>query len=83
MRLQGLHPSFRPDDFPAAADRARFDPELLFLAKKFGFKVAEVPVAWAHREGTRLSPLRDGVRMFAEMLRIRWYALSGKYAAPG
>jgi glycosyltransferase involved in cell wall biosynthesis len=63
-------------------ERWGFDPELLFLAKKFGFKVAEVPVAWAHREGTRLSPLRDGIRMFGEMLRIRWYALSGKYAAP-
>jgi glycosyltransferase involved in cell wall biosynthesis len=63
-------------------ERWGFDPELLFLAKKFGFRVAEVPVAWAHREGTRLSPLRDGIRMFGEMLKIRWNALSGKYAAP-
>jgi glycosyltransferase involved in cell wall biosynthesis len=62
-------------------ERWGFDPELLFLANRFGFKVAEVPVAWAHREGTRLNPLRDGIRMFGEMLRIRWYALSGKYAA--
>jgi glycosyltransferase involved in cell wall biosynthesis len=57
-----------------------FDPELLFLAGKFGFKVTEVPVAWAHREGTRLNPLRDGIRMFAEMLEIRWNSLMGKYA---
>jgi dolichyl-phosphate beta-glucosyltransferase len=63
-------------------ERWGFDPELLFLANKFGLKVAEVPVAWAHREGTRLNPLRDGIRMFGEMLRIRWYALTGNYAAP-
>ncbi len=62
-------------------ERWGFDPELLYLANKFHFKVAEVPVLWAHSEGTRISPLRDGIKMFAEMLRIRWYALSGKYAA--
>ena len=60
-------------------ERWGFDPELLFLARRFGFKVAEVPVAWAHREGTRISPLRDGMRMLVEMLRIRWYAWTGKY----
>jgi dolichyl-phosphate beta-glucosyltransferase len=60
-------------------DRWGFDPELLYLAKKFEFKVAEVPVAWAHREGTRISPLRDGTMMFLEMLKIRWNALTGKY----
>ena len=60
-------------------ERWGFDPELLFLAGRFGFKVEEVPVAWAHREGTRLSPLRDGILMFGEMLRIRWYAWAGKY----
>lgn len=60
-------------------ERWGFDPELLYLAKKFGFKIVEVPVIWAHREGTRISPLRDGSRMFMEMLRIRWNALTGKY----
>ncbi len=61
-------------------ERWGFDPELLYLAKKFGLKIAEVPVAWAHREGTRISPLRDGIRMFAEMVKIRWNALTGKYS---
>jgi dolichyl-phosphate beta-glucosyltransferase len=56
-----------------------FDPELLYLAKRFRFKVAEVPVVWGHSGGTRISPLRDGTRMFLEMLRVRWNALTGKY----
>lgn len=60
-------------------ERWGFDPEVLYIAKKLGFKVVEVPVSWAHREGTRISPLRDGPRMFLEMLNIRWNALSGKY----
>jgi dolichyl-phosphate beta-glucosyltransferase len=60
-------------------ERWGFDPELLFLARKFAFTVTEVPVAWAHREGTRINPLRDGIRMFGEILKIRWNALIGKY----
>ncbi len=61
-------------------ERWGFDPELLYLARKFGFAVSEVPVAWSHREGTRINPLRDGIRMFGEILRIRWYALKGSYS---
>ncbi|HXP15886.1 MAG TPA: dolichyl-phosphate beta-glucosyltransferase [Terriglobales bacterium] len=64
-------------------ERWGFDPELLFLAREFGLKVVEVPVAWAHSEGTRISPLRDGIKMFLEMLKIRWNALSGKYSRQG
>jgi dolichyl-phosphate beta-glucosyltransferase len=63
-------------------ERWGFDPELLYLARRTGLKVKEVPVAWAHVEGTRLSPLRDGIRMFGEVLKIRWYALTGKYSKP-
>ncbi len=60
-------------------ERWGFDPETLFLARKFKFKVQEIPVAWGHSGGTRINPLVDGSRMFMEMLRIRWYDLSGKY----
>jgi dolichyl-phosphate beta-glucosyltransferase len=61
-------------------ERWGFDPELLYLARKLGLKVKEVPVAWSHSEGTRISPLRDGIRMFGEVLKIRWDALAGKYS---
>jgi dolichyl-phosphate beta-glucosyltransferase len=60
-------------------ERWGFDPEILFLARKLKFKVREVSVAWAHREGTSINPLVDGSRMVMEMLRIRWYDLTGKY----
>jgi len=60
-------------------ERWGFDPEILFLARKFGFRVEEVPVRWGHSGGTRIHPLIDGSRMFQEMLRIRWYSITGKY----
>lgn len=61
-------------------ERWGFDPELLYLARRSGLKVKEVGVVWSHVEGTRISPLRDGIRMFGEALKVRWNALSGKYA---
>lgn len=62
-------------------ERWGFDPEILFLARKLKFKVQEVPVAWAHRDGTSINPMVDGSRMVMEMLRVRWYDLTGKYNA--
>jgi dolichyl-phosphate beta-glucosyltransferase len=63
-------------------DRWGFDPELLYLARRSGLKVKEVAVVWSHAEGTRISPLRDGLSMFVEVLKIRWNALAGKYSRP-
>jgi dolichyl-phosphate beta-glucosyltransferase len=63
-------------------ERWGFDPEILFLARKFGLKVREVPVAWGHSGGTRINPLVDGSKMFTEMFRVRWNDLTGKYDVP-
>jgi dolichyl-phosphate beta-glucosyltransferase len=56
------------------------DPELLFLARKFKLPVAEVPVEWAHDERSTLNPVRDGIRMFFELLRVRWNDILGRYS---
>jgi len=64
-------------------ERWGFDPEILFLARKLGFKVEEVPVLWGHSGGARINPVTDGARMFQEMLRVRWYSLTGAYDAAG
>jgi len=60
-------------------ERWGFDPEILFLARKSGLRVQEVPVAWGHSGGARINPVIDGGRMFFEMLHIRWNGLMGKY----
>jgi glycosyltransferase involved in cell wall biosynthesis len=58
-----------------------FDAEVLFLAQKFGFKVAEVPVEYIYyAEGSKIRPYRDGARMLAELLKVRWYAQTGAYS---
>jgi dolichyl-phosphate beta-glucosyltransferase len=60
-------------------DRWGFDPEILFIARKRGFRVDEVPVSWAHDERTRISYLKDGLRMLQDIAIVRWNALIGRY----
>ena len=63
-------------------ERWGFDPELLFLANKLKLRTAEVPVAWAHDHRSKISPLRDGMKMGIEMLTVRWNDLRGLYKEP-
>lgn len=48
-----------------------YDVELLTRAQRRGFAVVEVPVRWAHVEASRVKPLRDGLAMLADALRLR------------
>jgi glycosyltransferase involved in cell wall biosynthesis len=57
-----------------------FDPELLFLAKRAKLKILELPVRWSHAEGSKIRFMRDSVRMFSDLLRIRWNQIAGRYS---
>ncbi|MGD0546394.1 MAG: dolichyl-phosphate beta-glucosyltransferase [Terracidiphilus sp.] len=63
-------------------ERWGFDPEILLIALKRGYRVVEVPVNWAHDERTQMSYLLDGLEMLLEMTIIRWNALRGRYNRP-
>lgn len=56
-----------------------FDVELLFLARKRGYRVIEVPISWRHVPASRVDPLRDTLRMLADVLRVRLNDLLGRY----
>ena len=62
-------------------ERWGFDPEILFLARRRKLRTVEVPVIWVHSEGTRLHPFRDGIRMFGDVMRIRWNSVTGAYSS--
>ena len=71
------------DLFPVQKiERWAFDPELIFLAEKKGLTVVEVPVQWAHESGGSIHPVRGVIRMLLEVLKVRWYWMTGKYAGP-
>lgn len=48
-----------------------FDMEILFLARRFGYKVVEVPVNWKAVGKGKLNIFRDSFKIFADILRIR------------
>ena len=62
-----------------ASVTAGFDLETLYIARKLGLKVAEVPVEWYHQEGTKVSPIKDSWEGFRDLVRVRINAILGKY----
>jgi glycosyltransferase involved in cell wall biosynthesis len=60
-------------------ERWGFDPEILFIARKLKYVVREVPVTWGHDERSRMSYLRDGMKMLEDMARIRANFMAGRY----
>lgn len=64
---------------PQKIERWGFDAEILYLGRKFGLKIEEVPVLWSHSSGTRLHPWRDGIHMLADVVRVRRNSIAGGY----
>jgi glycosyltransferase involved in cell wall biosynthesis len=60
-------------------ERWGFDPEILFIARKLKYVVCEVPVTWGHDERSRMSYLKDGIKMLEDMARIRANSIAGRY----
>jgi glycosyltransferase involved in cell wall biosynthesis len=59
-------------------DRFGFDAEVLYIAARRGYQIAEVPVRWNHVEGSKVGML-TGLHAFEELLEIRLNSLRGKY----
>lgn len=59
-----------------------FDVELLFIARKRGYSIKEVPIIWHHVSTTRVSPLKDSARMFRDVIRVRLNDIRGVYKNP-
>jgi dolichyl-phosphate beta-glucosyltransferase len=59
-----------------------FDVEVLIMARRKGYRIAEVPVSWTHQPGSKVSLTLDSLRMAADLVRIRAHCLSGAYEMP-
>ena len=60
-------------------ERFSFDVEQLYIAKKLGYKIKEVPVRWLDSRATKVSAFKDSLNMFRDLLKIRINDLLGKY----
>ena len=52
-------------------DGFAFDAEALYVARRLGYTVAEVPIRWMHQDGSKVDMMRDGPRMLRELAAIR------------
>lgn len=48
-----------------------FDVEALHLAENLGYSIREVSVRWKHCPGSKLSPVKDGIQMARDLIKIR------------
>ncbi len=60
-------------------DRFAFDVELLFLASRFGLRIAEVPVVWSNDPSSRVNLVTDPLNMLLDVARVRWRFRRGGY----
>ena len=76
-KVNTLHKGFQ--SISGSAVTAGFDVEFLFLAQKMGYKIKEVPVNWLYVETRRVSPVRDSLDGFIDLLQIKVRDLKGQY----
>lgn len=58
---------------------AGFDVELLYIAKLYGYRIAEVPVEWHYQETRHVNPIKDSWEGLVDLIKIRWNSIRGIY----
>ncbi len=76
-RVNEMHHGFKK--ISGSSVTAAFDMELLFLAKKMGYTIKEVPVNWLYVESRRVSPIKDSIQGVIDLLKMKQNDLRGKY----
>lgn len=56
-----------------------FDVEILFLARKMGMQISEIPIPWYYNADSKVRPLLDSFNMARDLLSIRWRHAIGGY----
>lgn len=59
-----------------------YDAEILYLAKRLGYPIVQMPVTWRHEEGSKVRMLRDVLRSLRDILQILVTAHTGGYRLP-
>tara|TARA_Y100000310_G_C20681643_1_gene816327 strand:+ start:2607 stop:3344 length:738 start_codon:yes stop_codon:yes gene_type:complete len=59
-------------------DRWAFDPEIMKIGKRKGYKIKEVPITWKNDPDSKVK-LKGMIKMGLDLLKIRWNLITGKY----
>jgi len=67
------------DIFPRCKiNRFAFDPEILIIAKKLGYKIKEIPIFWRNDPRSKVK-FKSMIKMGFDLLKIRWNLITKKY----
>ena len=56
-----------------------FDVEMLFIARRKGFSIREIPVVWMNEPNSRVRAIADSLKMLGDLIRIRWLHRNSRY----
>ena len=56
----------------ATIDRFGFDVEVLYLARRLGYRIDEMPVVCTYHGGSSVNRIGDVISMAADLIRVRW-----------
>lgn len=76
-KVQKVHHGYK--SIKSSSVAAGFDIELLYIGNSLGYKIKEVPVEWLYVETRRVSPIKDSIEGFLDLLRIRQNISKGLY----
>lgn len=63
-------------------DRWSFDPEILRVGRKMGYKIKQVPIVWKNDLESKVK-MRSTIKMGIDLLKIRWNLITFKYKNNG
>jgi dolichyl-phosphate beta-glucosyltransferase len=66
----------------AKLDRYAFDVEILYLARLYNYRIAEIPINWQNVRGSKINIVLDPLRMLTEIFQILLTKWAGGYGAP-
>lgn len=58
-----------------------FDVEILYLAKFLGYRIKDIPVTWTNRIDSRVGIIKDSLKMFFDLFKIKADILRRLYNA--
>ncbi len=77
--FKGVTKKATEDIFPKCViDRFAFDPEILVIARKFNYKIKEVPITWVNDPESRVK-FKSMIKMAKDLFKIRLNIIKGLY----
>ncbi len=74
-----MHKLNPPKVITGPAVNPGFDVELLYIGRKLGFKISEIPVSWRYQESRRVSFVKDALAGLHGLFIVRYRSLTSKY----